>query len=178
MSASAHAPAATGGHGFRPDEAVPLIDERELASAAGNAACVLFTGPLHARTLALRIHSLSGWRWGPFLCVDCGAPASVLERDLFSVLTADLVAASASSARVLQGGTLFLEEVGKLRADAQARLRELLAQRGELGRRPQLRIMASTSEPLLPRIKAATFDAHLFYRLNVLHFVLPGEGGG
>lgn len=178
MSAPLAAPAGTGGHGCRPTEAVPLIDERELASAAGNAACVLFTGPVHVQPLALRIHSMSARRWGPFQAVDCGASDSVLERELFSVLAADLVPAAVHtpSARLLPAGTMFLDEIGKLRADAQARLRDLLAKRGsDPLRRPQRRIMASTSVPLLPRVAAGTFDDRLFYRLNVIHFILAAD---
>ena len=178
MSAPSPEPAATAGQGLRPTEAVPLVDECELALAAANAASVLFTGPVHVRALALRIHSLSGWRSGPFHAVDCGASESVLERELFSVLGADLAAprVHSPSEALLQAGTLFLDDIGKLRADAQARLRDLLADRGrEPLHRPQRRIMASTSEPLLPRVAAGTFDDHLFYRLNVIHFIFAGE---
>ena len=38
--------------------------EDEIAQAARTDACILFTGPAHVRTLALRIHNESGWRWG------------------------------------------------------------------------------------------------------------------
>jgi Nif-specific regulatory protein len=171
-------PATTIGHGFWPTEAVPFIDEVELASAARSAACVLFSGPVYVRPLARRIHSLSGCRRGPFQAVDCGAPDSVLERELFSVLAADLVPPSVTgpSPRRAEGGTLFLHEIGQLRAHAQARLRDLLAERGrERLRGPQRRIMASTSDLLLPRVAVGTFDERLFYRLNVIHLIFTGN---
>ena len=178
MPAPSPAPAPTTDQGFRLTEAFPAIDERELAVAARSAACVLFSGPAHVRMLALRVHRLSSWRWGPFETVDCGAPESVLERELFAALAGDLVPPSdhAPSARLLQAGTLFLDEVGKLPLDAQARLRDLLAERGHQScRGRQRRIMASTSEPLLPRVTAGTFDDRLFYRLNAIHFILAGD---
>jgi DNA-binding NtrC family response regulator len=34
--------------------------------------------------------------------------------------------------------------------------------------------MASTSRPLLPRVADGSFDDRLFYRLNVIHLILPG----
>lgn len=175
---SAPSPAETSDDAFRLAGADFPLDDRELAMAARGAACVLFSGPAHVRALALRIHRLSSWRWGPFQDVDCGAPESVLERELFSVLAADLVPSGvhSPSGRVLQAGTLFLAEIGKLRTDAQARLRDLLAERGgePLRCRPR-RIMASTSEPLFPRVTAGTFDDRLFYRLNAFHFILTSH---
>lgn len=175
---SAPSPAETTDDRFRLAEANSPIDDRELAVAARSAACVLFSGHRQVRTLALRIHGLSCWRWGPFRDVDCGAPESVLERELFSVLAADLVRPSLDwlSGRVLQAGTLFLDEIGRLQPDGQARLRDLLAERSrEPLRGRQRRIIASTSEPLLPRVTAGTFDDRLFYRLNAIHFILPNN---
>lgn len=171
--------AGTTGHGFRPTKALPNIDERDLATAARSGACVLFTGPVHVRTLALRIHRLSGGHPGRFKAVDCAASESVLERELFSVLTDDSVSPSVdgSSARLLHAGTLFLHEIGSLGRGAQARLRDLLAGGDdEWLRGSRRRIIASTSAPLLPRVAAGTFDDCLFYRLNVFHFILGGNG--
>lgn len=172
--------AGAAGHGFRPAKALPVIDERELASAARSGACILFTGPVNARMLALRIHRLSSGHPGSFKAVDCTAPESALERELFAVLADDLVPPDidGSSARMLQAETLFLHEIGSLGAGAQARLRDLLAERGSdrvLG--PQRRIMAWTSEPLLPRVRIGAFDDRLFYQLNVIHFILAGNRG-
>ena len=133
------------------------------------------------RTLALRIHDLSGWRWGPFVAVDCGGADSVLEHQLFSVLEADAsprMADGGPGLRPLQAGTLFLHEVGRLSPAHQARLRHLLARAGgdTWLRRLRRRIMASSSEGLLARVEKGTFDDRLFYRLNVMHFQLPGNG--
>jgi two-component system response regulator HydG len=164
----------TGSH-----HAVQLLfmrDEAEIAQAARTDACILFTGPAHARTLALRIHSQSGWRWGAFMAVDCGAAEASLEQQLFGVLEADLSpgATAAPAPRLRQAGTLFLHEVGRLGAASQHRLRDLLesARTGHARGRARRRIMASTSEPLLPRVLDGSFDDRLFYRLNMIHFVV------
>lgn len=163
-----------GGH--RPIDALFSPGEDEIAQAARTDACILFTGPPHVRTLALRIHSESGWRWGAFGAVDCGASERTLEQQLFGVLEADLAPAAPElpAPRLRQAGTLFLHEVGHLSLHAQRRLGSLLeAKRLESRTCTRRRIMASTSSALLPRVMEGSFDDRLFYRLNVIHFVMP-----
>ena len=59
----------------------------DVIAAARNDRCVLLTGAAaQASALALKIHNLSGWRWGPFVAVDCGGTEAVLERQLFDLL--------------------------------------------------------------------------------------------
>ena len=146
----------------------------EAVAAAQTDRSVLLTGtPTQASALALRIHNLSGWRWGPFVTVDCGGTEAMLEQQLFDLLRTrprSHVAAEPRP-RLTQAGTLFLHEVGKLRLSSQVRLRELLASTGTRARTERLRqrIMASTSEPLLRRVLDGTFDEELFCRLNAIH---------
>ena len=152
------------------------LDSADIACAARTGACVLFSGTRSAAALAERIHEESGWRWGPFEVVHCGAGDAAVDRGLFVRLQDDLwpVESDAPVLRLLQPGTLFLEEVGRLSPIAQMRLRDLLelASNETRGRRSRRRIMASTSEPLLKRVLEGTFDQTLFYRLNAIHFVL------
>jgi DNA-binding NtrC family response regulator len=159
-------------------DTISFLDDSELVHAARTDACVLFTGPAQVRTLALRIHSLSGWRWGGFKAVDCGAPTAVLEQQLFDVLHGDAAPETGGdvTVRLRQPGTLFLHEVGRLSGTAQVRLRNLIGDVSRPSRvaRVRRRIMASTSEPLLPAVMNGTFDDQLYYRLNVIHFVLHG----
>ena len=159
-------------------ETITFLDDSELVHAARTDACILFTGPVHVRTLALRIHNLSGWRWGTFQSVDCSASPAVLEQQLFQVLEADAAPGDegALTVRLRQPGTLFLHEVGWLSGAAQVRLRELIGGVARHGRAPRVRrrIMASSPDTLLPRVIDGTFDDQLYYRLNVIHFVLGG----
>jgi DNA-binding NtrC family response regulator len=80
-------------------------------------------------------------------------------------------------ATLIQAGTLLLRDVGRLSLTFQVRLADAL---GELRahsthRRVRRRVMASTSGSLLDRVNDGTFDARLFYRLNVIHLVLPED---
>lgn len=149
----------------------------DFVAAARSDASVLFTGERsRAEALAREIHNASGWRYGRFLVVDCTLPEWVLERDLFGLLS-DEPGVSADAPPQLhpaQDGTIFLRDVDGLAATMQIRLAEWLEQfRGTAGRRRRNRLMSSTSTPLLGRISDRTFDNRLYYRLNVIHVVLP-----
>jgi DNA-binding NtrC family response regulator len=153
--------------------------DQEVVAAAQNDRCVLLTGvPTQASALALRIHNLSGWRWGPFVAVDCGGTEAVLERQLFDLLRVrQHVGTVEPRPRLTQAGTVFLYEVGKLGLSAQIRLRDVLDASDALARSDRLRqrIMASTSEPLLRRVLDGTFDEALFCRLNAIRLTVRPE---
>ena len=155
------------------------FDDLDVIAAARTSGCVLFTGPPDAKGMALRIHSLSGWRWGPFVSVDCGASERVLDRQLFDRLRGgnEREPGPEPWPELMQDGTIFLYEVGKLSMSLQARLADALTPHVLAGRRGRVRkrVMASTSEPLLDRVLAGTFDDRLFYRLNAIHFVVPSR---
>jgi len=69
------------------------------------------------------------------------------------------------------GGTLFIEEVGDLSRDMQRDLMRLV-DRQQIDRR-DLRIIGATGQNMLERLESRAFDASLFYRLNVIHIVVP-----
>lgn len=149
-----------------------VLDDAEFSLIARTDASILFTGRVHVRTLALKIHNLRDVH-GTFRAVDCGAASHVLESELFGVLENDaLLPKTDVSGRATWPGTLFLHEVGNLTRPAQARLRDAiaLASVGTPAPRLRRRIIASTSDPLLPRVVDGTFDDRLFYMLNVMHF--------
>jgi two-component system, NtrC family, response regulator HydG len=156
-----------------------VMDPVEMLQAAQTDACLLFTGFANARSLGLRIHRLSRWRWSPFVAVDCGWPEPLLTELLFGVRAANLQAADAPKpkSRLLGSGTIFLQEVGKLGWDLQIRFLDILGRTSTLGgpRSSRKRVMASTSEVLWQRVVDGTFNDRLFYRLNAIHFVQPTE---
>jgi len=153
------------------------LNDFDLASAAQVGTTILFSGSASAVALARRVHALSGCRWGRFLLVDCGWEDSMLEERLFDLLRPDPVAGAEPQLRLLQPGTILLYEVGKLSRSAQVRLADALelASKTDEQRRSRYRLMASTSEPLLQRVAAGTFDDRLYYRLNMLHVLLPPD---
>lgn len=137
----------------------------EVLGASASDVCILFTGAGSAKEIAHRIHTLGRGRPGRFRAVDCGWPEALLEQQLFYVL------------RPGSGGTLFLEEVGRLSAELQERLLEALGPTSGAQGRSRPRVMASSSEPLLQRVLEGTFNERLFYRLNAIQVILPPDLG-
>ena len=158
----------------------PAVSDLELASAVRSDACVLFTGRKETvQAVAHRIHNLSGWRQGPFTIVDCAGSEEALESELFGVFAdTDPSSARQPFPRLAQAGTILLQDVWRLPLEVQHRLADQLVhlRRKRLRGRSTRRLMASSSEPLLPRVLDGTFDDRLFYRLNVIHVVIPVEG--
>lgn len=153
----------------------------EIACAARSDMCVLLSGKADvARDIAYRIHNISGWRFGEFLVVDC-ADDTLVERVLATPAAdyATAVRSGVPGVRLIQAGSVLLEEVGRLRAETQRRLASHLASaRLEAPyRRSRWRLFASTSEPLPERVAAGEFSEVLFYRLNTIHLAVPGAPG-
>jgi len=150
--------------------------EDDIHLAVRSAAPVLLTGSAPAtQALAYRIHSSSGWRHGPFLTINCASNDPALEQSLFDALfPTDLRSAQTRPIlQLAQPGSVLLREVGYLSRSIQLRLAESL---GEIAgvRTPgkaSRRVIASTSDPLLPRVDGGLFDDTLYYRLNVIHLM-------
>lgn len=143
--------------------------EIELAASAKSSACVLLTGTEAAvQTIARRIHDLSERSRGPFETVCCEWPEADVEARVARIF-------GETPGQPGEAGTVLLYEVGLLSPVLQSRLADGLMWLGGPGRQgfTRLRVMASTSSPLLPRVEDGTFDDRLFYRLNVIHLVVP-----
>lgn len=135
--------------------------DREVLGAAASDVCILFVGPGSPRELARRVHNQGRGRRGQFRALDCGWPESLIEEHLLHAL------------RPGATGTVYLEEVGRLSPDLQAKLLRLIdARTGDGPRRTRARVMASTSEPLIQRVLEGTFNERLFYRLNAIQVVV------
>jgi NtrC-family two-component system response regulator AlgB len=129
----------------------------------------------------MRAHSQRAER--PFVLVHCPMLSSDLmssalfghARGAFTGAVADAVGKVEAAAN----GTLFLDEVGDLTADAQARLLRFLNDRtyerlGEAReRKADVRIIAATNRDLEAETQAGRFREDLFFRLNVISLTIP-----
>lgn len=123
-------------------------------------------------------------RHRPIIKINCGAiPETLFESELFGyeegAFTGAKKTGKAGAFELANQGTLFLDEVGELTADAQVKLLRVL-QEGEItrvgGSRPikvDVRVIAATNVDLWKRIEEGSFRADLFYRLNVVNIDLP-----
>src|SRR5262249_3255544 len=115
--------------------------------------------------------------------VNCGAiPDSLLESQLFGHVRGaftNAVQANPGLFVTAHGGTLFLDEIAELPVLLQTKLLRVIEEKQVWAvgaTRPQpvdVRIIASTNRDLAGEIDAGRFRADLFYRLNVVHVMLP-----
>jgi len=159
------------------EQDVPSLPEIDLSHAVRSDACVLLTGDIEtAELVARRLHRLSGWRQGPFIAIDCSLPEGSLESCLGDVLEIETADADESPwPTFAQSGTVFLRDVGRLPRPLQLWLSERLAilrtSPGE-PRRTHRRLISWSPTPLADRLEDGSFDANLYYRLNVIHLVI------
>jgi len=133
--------------------------------------------------VARTIHAYGPNAEKPFLPVDCGSLApTLIESELFGYVRGAFTGAIRSKDGLLvaaEGGTVFLDEIGELSLDMQAKLLRALQERevrplGATHRVPiRARIVAATNRDLASMVEAGTFRKDLFYRLNVVNLKLP-----
>lgn len=164
----------------------PVLSESLKGSerAAATDAPVLILGEAGTgrSTLARAIHDASPRSAGPLVEVDVGAiPSTLFESELFGYRAGAFTGAeqaSAGRAGRAEGGTLVLDHVEELPLATQPKLLRLVAERryaplGDVERTADLRFLAIGSEDLPVRVARETFRPDLFYRLEVLAFLLP-----
>jgi two-component system NtrC family response regulator len=132
---------------------------------------------------AKSIHFNSPRRDKPFVAVNCSALAeNLLESELFGHEKGSFTGAVAMKKgrfELADGGTLFLDEIGELSANLQVKLLRVLQERvieRVGGIRPisvDIRVIAATNKNLKEEMINGNFREDLFYRLDVVHMVLP-----
>jgi len=133
--------------------------------------------------VAQAIHYSSHRKEGPFVPVNCGAiPPDLLESELFGHTKGaytGAVSASEGLIREAGGGTLFLDEISELAPNLQVKLLRVLQDRqvrplgsGQLYS-IDVRFVAASNRDLEKAMRAASFRADLYYRLNVIGIRVP-----
>lgn len=120
----------------------------------------------------------------PFITVNCSAiPESLIESELFGYEEGSFTGASKGGKmgkfELADGGTLFMDEIGDMPYQMQAKLLRVL-QEGEIekvGRQNNIpidvRVIAATNKPLEQMVKEGAFREDLYYRLNVVSIHIP-----
>lgn len=167
-------------------DSAPMRKLREQIALAANAnAPVLVTGERGTgkELVARAIHEASKRVDGPLEKLNCAAvPNDLIESELFGHEAGAFTGATRQRRGKFErasGGSLFLDEVGDMPLNMQAKLLRVL-QEGELERvggsdllRVDVRVIAATNKSLEEEIRAGNFRADLFDRLNVLPLHLP-----
>lgn len=130
------------------------------------------------------IHQLSNRSHQPFVKINCGAiPEHLLESELFGYEEGAFTGAKKGGKKgkfqLADGGTLFLDEIGDMPLNMQVKLLRAL-QEGEIESvgstapvNVDVRIIAATNRPLEKMMEEKRFREDLFYRINVVPFMVP-----
>lgn len=129
------------------------------------------------------IHALSGRKHNPFIAVNCGAiPEGTIDSELFGHEKGSFTGAVDSRKgyfETVNGGTIFLDEIGEMPLGTQARLLRVL-ETGEFIRvgsskvqRTDVRVIAATNRDLLEYTQQGKFREDLYYRLSTVPIRVP-----
>jgi transcriptional regulator with GAF, ATPase, and Fis domain len=157
----------------------------DVAQVAGTDATVLILGETGTgkELIARAIHGAGRRKDKPLIRVNCAAiPSMLMESEFFGHEKGAFTGATARREgrfALADGGTIFLDEVGELSLDLQAKLLRVL-QDGEFEpvgssktRRVDVRVLAATNRDLDEAVRQGDFREDLFYRLNVFPIRVP-----
>lgn len=158
---------------------------RDVQQVAPTGATVLILGEtgVGKELFARAIHAASPRRDRPLIKVNCAAiPANLIESEFFGHEKGAFTGATQKREgrfSLAEGSTIFLDEVGELPLDLQAKLLRVL-QEGEFEpvgssqtRKVDVRVIAATNRDLKKSIEKGEFRDDLYYRLNVFPITVP-----
>jgi PAS domain S-box-containing protein len=164
----------------------PLMDVlAQVGRVAPTDASVLVTGETGTgkELIARAVHSASPRKDKPLIKVNCAAlPSGLVESELFGHekgAFSGAIARRQGRFELADGGTIFLDEIGELPAEAQVKLLRVLQERefdrvgGTAPIRVDVRVIAATNRDLLQEVREKRFREDLYYRLNVFPVRLP-----
>jgi transcriptional regulator with GAF, ATPase, and Fis domain len=182
-------PETAGGQSSTSDivgESLAIVDLiRRIDLVAATRSTVLITGETGTgkELVARAVHARSREREQPFVKVNCAAiPESLQESELFGHVKGaftDATTTRKGKFSLAHGGSIFLDEIGKMSAGLQGKLLRVLQEReveplgADRTERVDVRVIAATNRDLLGLVREGQFQADLYYRLHVIPIVVP-----
>lgn len=129
------------------------------------------------------IHQLSSRKHNPFIAVNCGAiPEGTIDSELFGHEKGSFTGAHEARKgyfETVNGGTIFLDEIGELPHGTQARLLRVLESQEFIRvgsskvQKTDVRVIAATNVNLLEKVQIGKFREDLYYRLSTVPIKVP-----
>jgi DNA-binding NtrC family response regulator len=153
---------------------------KRISQVANYRYSVLISGPSGTgkELVARAVHTHGPRADKPFIPVNCAAlPTGLFASQLFGHMKGAFTGAAFNAIgcfRAAEGGTIFLDEIGELDFELQAKLLRVIQERKVVpvgaheGIPVDVRIVAATNRDLEAEVKAGRFRLDLFYRLNVV----------
>lgn len=165
----------------------PVIQEKidiiNRVASTNSSVLILGESGVGKELFAEQIHLRSNRNTGPFIRVNCAAlPDNMLESELFGHIKGaftDAVANRQGRFESADGGTIFLDEIGELPLNLQAKLLRVIQDKTfeKVGSsetiQVDVRIIAATNRDLEKQVDQGAFRSDLYYRLNVLPLYIP-----
>ena len=157
----------------------------QVEVVASTSASVMITGETGTgkELIAAAIHQASTRRDKPMIRVNCAAiPAALIESELFGREKGAYTGALAKQIgrfELANASTIFLDEIGEISLDAQAKLLRVLQEKEieRLGNpnpiKVDVRVIAATNRSLAKEVAEGRFREDLYYRLNVFPVHIP-----
>jgi len=160
-----------------------LFSKLERAAPTHETVLLLGESGTGKEVLAREVHAHSPRKDKPFVVLDCGAIApNLVESELFGHVKGAFTGANAARAGLFEqvnGGTLFIDELGELPLDLQPKLLRAIENRQlrRLGSEQPVsfdaRIVAATHRNLRARAQDGSFRADLYFRISVVEVQVP-----
>ena len=161
-----------------------IVEDAEAVAATNSKVLITGESGVGKEVLARLIHRRSNRAQKPLVTINCaGVPETLLESELFGHVRGSFTDAHRDRRGLLEtahGGTVLLDEVGEMTLRMQRMLLRFL-ENGEIqpvgSDRPQtivdVRVIAATNRDLLEQVRQKEFREDLYYRLNIVHLVIP-----
>lgn len=162
---------------------VSVLDNVRQVAPTSSTVLVLGETGTGKELIARAVHFASPRRDKPLIKINCASlPTGLVESELFGHergAFSGAIAKRIGRFELANGGTIFLDEIGEIPLDTQAKLLRVLQEQefdrvgGNAPIKVDVRVIAATNRNLAQAVKDGTFRADLFYRLNVFPLLLP-----
>ncbi len=159
-----------------------MLSNIKIVSQSEVAVLILGESGTGKELVAQSIHKQSARSSKPFITVNCAAlPANLIESELFGHEKGAFTDASVARTGKFEqanGGTIFLDEIGEIPLETQAKFLRVLQEKeievvGGKTKKVDVRILAATNRNLIEEMASGRFRADLYYRLNVFPVISP-----